>query len=63
MNETEMCFVSINMEKMGKIMDWLNALVGKSSHQGQIIKIISWQVVSTGRPYEYSAIAQVEVKK
>jgi hypothetical protein len=55
-------FVSINMEKMDTIVRWLNGLVGLSLGNGKIVKILEWQVVPTGRPYEYSAFARVEVQ-
>jgi hypothetical protein len=56
-------FVYLHMEKMYKIMTWLNELVGKDCVGGEIVKIITWQVIPTGRPYEYGAVAQVEVKR
>lgn len=56
-------FVGINMERWDTIENWLNGLVNSSLDNAKIVKILEWQVVPTGRPYEYSAIARVEVER
>lgn len=55
-------FMAINMERFETIKNWLNGLVGTAVSYGKIVKILEWQVVPTGRPYEYSAFARVEIQ-
>jgi hypothetical protein len=56
-------FLSIDQKPMDTIKNWLNGLVGYSMSYGRkVTKILEWQVIPTGRPYEYSAIARVEIQ-
>lgn len=59
------CFVRYLMGSLDDVMKWLNGLVGSKPDTWKddtIVRVIDWQVVGTGRPYEYNAIARVEVE-
>jgi hypothetical protein len=54
-------FLKIEQKSLEIVVHWLNGLIGYAVHGGKVVRILEWQVVPTGRPYEYNAIARVEI--